>query len=267
MSASDDKAQIAWQPLTTRGVAAFAGASLGRLLLVQLIVALLTAGVVVWFLQQCWFPTVGEAILALPPQGEIRNGILIWSGPSRCLLAEGRFLGIAVDPKHTGEVRSTAHMQVEFGRAEFKIRCLLWQGEVAYPHNKPIAFNRAELWPWWGAWRPAILAMAAAAVVAGMMATWAFLATLYCLPAWLIGLFANRECSLGGSWRLAGAALLPGALLMCVALCLYGLGVLDLLRLTLAAAMHMVVGWICLALSPLRLPRATPAGIKSNPFT
>src|SRR5687767_9056439 len=40
----------AWQPITFRGVAAFAGAKLGRLLLVQLIVALLTAGAVGWFL-------------------------------------------------------------------------------------------------------------------------------------------------------------------------------------------------------------------------
>ena len=82
MSASDHKVQIAWQPLTARGVAAFARASLGRLLLVQLIVALLAAGTVVWFLQGCWFPTIGEAIRALPAQGELRAGKLDWKGTS-----------------------------------------------------------------------------------------------------------------------------------------------------------------------------------------
>ena len=125
MSASDDKAQIAWQPLTARGVAAFARASLGRLLLVQLIVALLAAGTVVWFLHECWFPTIGEAIRGLPPQGEIRAGSLDWTGPSPARLAEGRFLAIAVDLDHTGEARSPAHVQVEFGRADFKVYSLL----------------------------------------------------------------------------------------------------------------------------------------------
>ena len=82
MNASDEKAQFAWQPLTVRGVAAFASATLGRLLLVQFIVALLAAGTVVWFLQRAWFPTIGEAIRQLPPQGEIRSGRLDWPGPS-----------------------------------------------------------------------------------------------------------------------------------------------------------------------------------------
>ena len=82
MNASVDKAQFAWQPLTVRGVAAFARASLGRLLLVQFIVALLAAGTVVWFLHKAWFPTIGEAIRQLPPQGEIRSGRLDWQGPT-----------------------------------------------------------------------------------------------------------------------------------------------------------------------------------------
>ena len=80
MNASDDKAQFAWQPLTVRGVAAFASATLGRLLLVQFIVALLAAGTVVWFLHRAWFPMIGEAIRQLPPQGEIRSGRLDWPG-------------------------------------------------------------------------------------------------------------------------------------------------------------------------------------------
>ena len=266
MSASDDKAQIAWQPLTARGVAAFAHASLGRLLLVQLIVALLAAGTVVWFLQSCWFPTIGEAIRALPAQGELRAGSLDWTGPSPTSLAEGRFLAIVVDLDHTGEARSPAQVQVEFGRTDFRVYSLFGCGRGAYPQSRALAFNRTELWPWWGAWAPAILAIVAGSVVAGLMVIWACLATLYCLPVWLIGFFANRDCRLGGSWRLAGAALMPGALLMCAAVCLYGWGALDLLRLAVTGAVHLVMGWVYLFISPLRLPHHSAPALKGNPF-
>ena len=167
MNASVEKAQFAWQPLTVRGVAAFARASLGRLLLVQFIVALLAAGTVVWFLHKAWFPTIGEAIRRLPPQGEIRSGRLDWQGATPARLAEGRFLAIAVDLDHTGEARSPAHVQVEFGRTDCKVFSLLGYVQGAYPRGWAVAFNRTELGPWWGAWAPAILAIVAGLVVAG----------------------------------------------------------------------------------------------------
>jgi hypothetical protein len=266
MSASGDKTQIAWQPLTARGVAAFARASLARLLLVQLIVALLAAGTVVWFLQSCWFPTIGEAIRKLPAQGELRAGTLDWTGPSPTSLAEGRFLAIAVDLDHTGEARSPAQVQVEFGRADFKVCSLFGCGRGAYPHSGTLAFNRTVLWPWWGAWAPAILAIVAGSVVAGLMMIWACLATLYCLPVWLIAFFANRDCGLGGSWCLAGAALMPGALLMCAALCMYGWGALDLLRLAVTGGVHLAMAWVYLFISPFCLPRRPAAALEGNPF-
>ena len=266
MSAPDDKAQIAWQPLTTRGVAAFARASLSRLLLVQLIVALLAAGTVVWFLHKCWFPTMSEAIRGLPPQGEIRSGHLDWTGPSPAGLAEGRFLAITVDLDHSGEARSPAHVQVEFGRVDVKVYYLLGNFQCAYSPRWAVAFNRTELWPWWGAWAPAILAILAGLIVGCLMVSWACLATVYWLPAWLIGFFANRHCSLGGSWRLAGAALMPGALLMCAVIVLYGWGALDLVRLAIAGAAHLLLGWVYLLVSPLCLPRLPSAAAKDNPF-
>ena len=71
---------FAWEPLTPRGVAAFARAKLGRLLLVQFIVALLAAASVVWFLDDGCFPTISEAIQQLPADGEIRSGKLDWHG-------------------------------------------------------------------------------------------------------------------------------------------------------------------------------------------
>jgi len=266
MSESDDKAQFAWEPLTLRGVAAFASATFGRLLLVQLIVALLTAGTVVWFVHRAWFPTIGEAIRGLPPTGEIRSGKLDWPGPSAVGLAEGPFLALSVDLDHAGAVRSPAQVQLEFGREDFKVYSLFGCLRSAYPRSIAVAFNRTELVPWWGAWAPPILAIVAVVVTAGLIATWACLATVYCLPVRLIGFFADRNCSLGGSWRLAGAALMPGAFLMCAAILMYGFGAFDLVRLGVAGALHLIVGWIYLGVSPFCLSRHPTTTAKVNPF-
>ena len=258
---------IAWEPLTPYGVAAFAGASLGRLLLVQFICALLAAGAAVWFLSDGWFPTVREAIQQLPPDGEIRAGKLDWHGDSPRLLAEGPFLAFNVDLNHAAEFRSPAHVQIEFGRDNFFVYSLLGYAEGRYPNGWVVAFNRTELAPWWGAWEPAMLAISFAAVVAGLMLIWAVLATGYFLPAWLVAYFANRDLTLCGSWRLAGAALMPGTLLMAAALVLYDFGILDLVRLAFVAGAHLLLGWIYLVVSPLFLPRIPAiAAIKGNPF-
>jgi hypothetical protein len=266
MNGSVEQPKFAWQPLTMRGVAAFAHASLGRLLLVQLIVALVAAGSVLWFLHQVWFPTVVEAIRQLPPQGELRAGRLDWRGATPSRLAEGRFLAFVVDLDHTGTARGTAQVQVEFGQTDCKVLCLLGRWQGAYPRGWTVAFNRTDLGPWWGAWAPVILAIVAGLVVAGLMLSWACLATVYALPAWLIGFFADRDLTLRGSWRLAGAALMPGALLMAAAIILYGCGALDLVRLAVAAAVHLVMGWIYLFVSPLCLLRHPAAVAEANPF-
>jgi len=267
MDSSVGKPPVAWQPLTPRGVAAFARAPLGRLLVVQLIVALLAAATIVWFLHEAWFPTIGEAINQLPAQGEIRFGRLDWHGPSPASLAEGRFLAFTVDLQHAGQARSPAQIQVEFGQADFKVFSLLGFVPGAYPRGWIVPFNRPELVPWWGAWSPAILGIVAGLVIAGLMLAWALLATVYALPVWLLAFFANRDLSLRGSWRLAGAALMPGALLLTVAIFCYGSGAFDLIRLAAAGAAHLVLGWAYLIAAPLRSPPLPEAAaVKVNPF-
>jgi hypothetical protein len=139
--------------------------------------------------------------------------------------------------------------------------------QIAYPRGWVVGFNRVELGPWWGAWEPALLALAAGATIGGLLLSWAALATVYCWVAWLIGLFAKRDLSLRGSWWLAGAALMPGALFMTGAMFLYGLGAIDLVRLAFAQAVHFVLGWVYLVISPFWLPRHPAAAReKANPF-
>lgn len=261
-----ERKPFAWQPLTRRGVVALARSSWGRLFVVQLMVALLTTATVIWFLQQAWFPIVRHAIDHLPAEGAIQFGVLDWHGEPSQLLAEGPFLAFAVDLQHRGEARSPAHLSVEFGSRETRIFSLFGFYTVPYSKTWSMPFNRPELLPWWGAWEPAILGIVALAVPTTLILCWLVLATLYTLPAWLVAFFADRDLGLGECWRLAGAALMPGALFLTAVLLFYGLGVLDLLHLVLAAALHFVIGWVYLFASPFSAPLSTQEARK-NPFT
>ena len=258
----------AWEPLTPRGVAAFARATSGRLFIVQFLVALFVSATAVWFLHDAWFPIVSEAITHLPDEGEIRAGQLNWHGDSPRLLAEGTFLAFSLDLAHSGEIRSPAHVQVELGKERIFVHSLLGYLEVKYPTRWIVALNREELVPWWGAWRPPLLGVAALGLVAGLMISWFALALIYAFPVWMLAFFANCDLKLLECWRLAGAALMPGALLMSAGILLYDFGVADLVGLGFITAGHFVLGWIYLFIGPLFLPRIVATkGNGKNPFT
>ncbi len=256
---------FAWEPLTPRGVAAFARARLSRLLLVQFVIASLAAAAGVWFLSDGCFPTVRAAIRNLPVTGEIRAGRLDWPGHTPRLLAEGRFLAFIADPNHSSQIHSPADVQIEFGAQTIRIFSLLGYRDFSYPPDQIISFNRTELEPLWGAWEPELLAITVLAVVAGLMLAWAALATVYFLPVRLISFFANRDLDFRGSWKLAGAALMPSALLLTAAIVLFTLAALDLVQFCFIFAAHFALGWIYMFLSQLFLPRVVAAE-KGNPF-
>jgi hypothetical protein len=258
---------LAWEPLTPRGVAAFARAKLGRLLLVQFIVALLAAAAVAWFFDDGFFPAISEAIQKLPAEGEIRFGRLDWHGDPSQMLAEGKFLAFDVDLNHSGQIHSTADMQIEFGKDSIRIFSLLpGYSEIFYVPDRVAPFNRTELEPLWGAWATEILFLAAVVVTAALLLSWWILATLYFLPVWLLGFFADRDLNFHECWKLSGAAALPGALLMAAGILLYDHCFLDLVSLGFVFAAHFVLGWIYLFLSLLFLPRISDTPEKGNPF-
>ena len=260
--------KFGWGPLTPRGVAVFARAKLGRLFLVQFLVALLVAAAVAWLLSDAFFPTIRTAIDRLPEAGEIRGSRLQWSGASPVLLAEGRCLALSVDLNFSGEVRSPAHLQLEFGRENVSARSLFGYAEVKYPAGWIIAFNRTELIPKWGAWKAPLLAVAVGGVVVYLLACWSLLATLCAGPVWLLAFFANRELTLRGSWKLAGAALMPGALFVAAGVLLYDSGVVDLVGLAFVVGAHLVLDGVYLIASPFFLPRlAATEAARKNPFS
>jgi hypothetical protein len=256
---------FAWEPVTPRGVAAFARASFERLLVVQSIFALLATVAVLWVLNSGFFPTVSDAVNQLPESGDITRGRLNWTGDSPKLLAEGHFLAFSVDLQHSGQMRSPAQFQFEFGENSVWILSLFGMTEVDYPTDQSFYFSRPGVQPAWGAWAPEALGLAAVGTFFGLLLSWTLLATIYFLPVWLISFFANREVNFRQSWKLSGAALMPGAMLMTLSIVLYGAGVFDLVKLCFAMGMHLLIGWIYLFISPLCLNRAVPAE-KGNPF-
>lgn len=266
---------FAWEPLTPRGVAAFAGASVARLLLVQFIVALLAAGTVVWFIDNNCFPVMTTAIQKLPAAGEIRSGQLNWPSHSPELLAQGHFLALDVDLEHSGQIGPASDVQIEFGRKTVRIFSLFGYLEWNYPPEYVIAFNRSGVEPLWGAWTMELRQVGMVAVTVCLLLCWSLLATIYFVPLWLLGFFANRDLNLRQSWRLAGAALMPGALLMAAAVVLYSFGFLNVVSFGFVFTAHFVMGWIYQFISLLFLPglpaqKRNPFGAKSkkslNPF-
>ena len=259
-------ATFAFEPLTPRGVAAFARARLRRLLIVQLIGALLTATSVVWFLDESCFPAIRAAIQNLPATGEIRSGKLDWNSDWPMSLAEGRFLAFDVDLDHSGLIHSTADVQIEYGRETVRVFSLLGYMEFSYPADQIISFNRMELEPLWGAWSVEILFIAAAATIIGLLLSWWILVTIYFLPVWFLGYLTDRDLNLFASWKMSGAALMPGALLMAAGIFFYSFGALNLVQFSFGFCAHLVLGWIYLSVSLLFLPRVSTPSSKGNPF-
>ena len=196
-------------------MAAFAGAGFGRLLLVQFIVALLAAAAVVWFVDNIGFPAITAAIQKLPPTGEIRSR---QTGLARPLAGIARHRSYPDAGCGPGSLRSdrpdAPTCKSNLAGKPSASFSLLGYLEWNYPAGYVIAFNRNTLEPLWGAWAAELLIMVGAAAVIGCLLSWWLLATLYFLPVWLLGFFANRDLNFRQSWRLAGAALMPGALLM-----------------------------------------------------
>jgi len=257
---------FAWEPLTPRGVAAFAHARLGRLLLVQIIVALIAAASVTWFLDDSVFPVIKAAIQKLPDAGQIRSAKLDWRGDSPRLLAEGRFIAFDVDLEHGGQINSAADFQIEFGKETIEFSALLGYMEIPYPSGWTIPFNRTELEPLWGAWTSTILFAAFMAAALGVLASWWLLATIYFLPVWTLGYFVNRDLNYRASWQLSGAAVLPAAMLLAAGILLYDFGVVDLVQFGFIFGAHFVLGWIYLFVSLLFVPGIPAASPKGNPF-
>jgi hypothetical protein len=260
--------RAAWQPLTFGGVADFAGARLGRLLAVELLAALMVSASVVWFLHRAYCPVILRAVQQMPETARVANGTL--QGVQDTLIAESKFLAIATTPLPAHEIGQDADLQIQLRQYDLCAGSIFWPDwgpDFIYGRGTAINLARSNLEPWWGAWKPILLIASGAATVLFLLLSWAVLATIYMAPAKFVAWFADRYVSWGGAWRLASAALLPGALVMMGAVILYGWSVIDLVGLSFFGAVHMVVGWVYLVGGACKATRLFPPDSKRNPFT
>ncbi len=262
----DEGPGLAWEPFTPAGVIAFGAASFGRLWFVQTLVAFGAAAALLWFLTTAWFPVVEQGIQQLPPAGTISRGLLEWSGMPELTLAENRFLSLTVDLKHGGALRSYSHLQIEFGSHTLRVYLLAGYLDVAYPAGYAMAFNRSDLEPLWGAWSPWLAVGAAAVLFAGLLVTWMCFSVLYFLPVFLTGFFMNRALGVLGSLKVAGAAQMPGAVLLILGIIGYKSGLVDLLRFGAVFVAHFLITWIYLFMAPAFAPSLSGVGGTNNPF-
>jgi hypothetical protein len=258
----------AWQPITPKGVAAFAAAPLSRLLAFQFAFALFIGLTFALFLNTAVYPSLQRAIEKLPSSGQIRNGELVWFGTSPMLLSEGRVLAVGIDLDHTGRSRTPSDFFLEFGRHSLRIFSIGGFSEFPYQRGRIMAFSRTELDPWWGAWRAPLLWLACVLTAVGLMMFWSAQAGAYCAAAWLVAYFANRKARPAEAWRLCGAAMMPASLLLWLGLALYASAAISLIAFGLFAAGHVILGWAYVFLSPFGLPRDPAiAPARKNPFT
>lgn len=257
----------AWQPFSFDGVAAFARAPFARLFLAQLLTAVVVAGCVLWFLARQWCPIIQTAISQLPAEGAaIHAGRLLWPDRQTHTFSETQFLALIVTPAEFADTGLTADLQFELGETHLRLGSLFGYLAWPYPEDRQLPLTRGEAEPWWGAWKPVLLAGVAVATILCLFLGWALAAMPGTLIVWMVAFLANRESSRNGRWQLASAALLPGAWLLAMGVVLYGLEWLPLLGLLLVAALQVAVGSIYLFFAPFFLPRVPEAAPAGNPF-
>lgn len=263
MAASEPPQPRLSQPFTLGGVAGFARLPVSHLLACQLAVALLAAAAVVFAFTRAWLPPIEEAISRLPETGRIFNGRLDWADKSPVVLASGRFLALVVDADDTGDLDQAADLQLKLCRSSFELRSLAGRLRVPYQPGFLIRLNHPEVEPWWGAWRWTVLVLLASAVVVSLLLSWWCLSVVYLFPAAIVGVLAGREVSVSGCWKLAGAALMPGALLASGSIAAYVLDRCNLIQFLFLMLAHFLPGWIFVLLAPLKLPRRAS---QASPF-
>ena len=111
------------------------------------------------------------------------------------MLAEGKFLAFDVDLDHSGQIHSTADVQIEFGEDSIRIFSTAARlfGDFLIPGPRSRRSTARNSNRFGARGRRKFLFIAAAAAPPGLLVSWWLLATVYFLPVWLLGFFANRD--------------------------------------------------------------------------
>lgn len=265
---------MAWQPFTFGGIAAFATAPFRRLLLVQLIVAIVTSASITWFVAHAYGPVISQTIARLPETAAIEGGEL--TGINTPITVETKFASVQIDTSDEPAFSQLADCQIECrklsGRACSPLRSVLGCIEFDYPNSYKISLARSHLEPWWGARQPLIWALTFVVLILYLLVLWALLAVVWTFIAKLVAWFADRQLGWFGGWKVCSAALMPGALLLALAARLYHWQVIDLIALSFFYIGHVIVGLIYVVGVPFKCPKVDVVQTKKptkpkNPFT
>jgi hypothetical protein len=256
----------AWQPLTPRGIAAFAHASGARSFSVQFIVASIVVATCLWFVSHQLFPVITDAIQALPGESAVQNGRWITTNDTPRRLAGNRWLEIILDRDHRGGITGAADLSVILTARSFRFCGVLGCFELPHEGGYTFTISRGELGPMWEAWRQPAHAILAVSIFLFLFVSWWVLGLGATALVKLIAFFSDRQVTWSGSWRVGNAALLPGALVVAVGIAFYALNAIDLFQLGLFYALHLICDVLFVVGAPAFLPKLTPIERAKNPF-
>lgn len=261
-----DSAAIFPIPLTFSGAAAFSRRPASWLLLVWISLACLTSVAVLWFFHLRWIPVLEESAKSFPKGLSIRTGRLHSLPPNFVLCKQNQFLSLTMrsDPEPAGDM--TADFQLILSREEILLKSWFGFLSLSYPDRPSISLAPNQITPWWNARKALFTAVAFVFLALGLLALWACLTTCCCFPIAVVSFFVGRRIGLGDSWRLAGSATIPGFAIMTASIFLYGLHLLRLPGLLLAAGLCFFVSGVYALGSIAHLPRSRQSSARRNPF-
>jgi hypothetical protein len=257
------------QPFTFTGVARYASAGIGRLLLTALIFALPGAAVIARVAAHCWWPVITEAVESLPENARIHDGALQAEEQDARLLAANQFLSLQLTASEKWQESSPVDFAVQLGKYELMVSSLFGDTALSYPGNSVIILNRATVWPIWGAWKVPLLAGLFIGGLVSLIISWFALGVVYAPVVLLIGGIARRQLSFARAWKVAVAAQWSASLLMIFALALYSTGEIGVLFVLIMLVAHFIPPILNLLIAPFFLPKAAHekrGKEKDNPF-
>jgi hypothetical protein len=262
------------QPFTFPGVARYASARFGRLLVFALVFALPAGIALVFLAARGWWPVLTEAIESLPPAGQIENGTLRVEDLDARLLGANQFLSIQYSLRDMPSDAAPVDLAVAFGRYEILMSSIWGDLALIYPTAWSIPFNRSALAPFWGAWKAPLLVAFGLTAIAGLVLAWFALALLYAPIVLFLGGLSGRELNFSKAWKISVAAQWPASLLMTFAIALYATGEIGLLFILIMFAAHFLPTLLHILIAPFLAPKAALPEAregrrtrKNNPFT
>lgn len=263
-----EKGSIAFLPFTFGGIARFGYAKRVYLLTVEIIVALFCSLCVVWFFCGTYFPVVGTAIDALPDGPvKIANGFLIWEDERDGVLAQSPKLSIVVRAYKTSP-RLGRESDLALELSEQEVRLYSFGRYTPIPYGqKEFSLERQRAIPWWEAWMGPIIFWVWFISFFSLIFIWQCFSFLYMFIIKGIAWIARRKITWSGSYTMAGATLMLGAILMGIAILGYGADYYGLPGLVIATIIHFLPAWIFLLICPFLLPRLPKRLKNENSFS